>query len=248
MLDRGSPERGKPVRTYDDGEVRAIFAAAARAEAERAVAAPKDTLTLPELQEIGREVGLDPERVALAAAALDRHEIAVAPQKMLGLPIEVGRTIALPRAPTDAEWEQMVALFRTTFRARGRVSSQAGFREWVNGNLHAYVERDETGYRLRLGTLKGDARPLTAVGAAGVLTGAAAFGSLLLGGGGMETLMAPWLISAAGIAALTTNFLRLPTWARQRRDQMERLAQRIPAMLQPGVAPTSLPPADTGPV
>jgi hypothetical protein len=133
---------------------------------------------------------------------------------------------------TDAEWEQLVGELRSTFRARGKVTTQGNLREWSNGNLHAYVEPTESGYRLRMGTLKGDASGVNAIGAVSLVTGAVVFGSLALSGTVQTGFFAPWIISATGVGALLTNWIRLPRWAREREKQMEHIATRIKAMLQ----------------
>lgn len=217
-------------RMYDDDEVREIFATAALRDGAEARPAPAaNGLTLAELQDIGREVGLDPVRVAHAAAALDTQ--ALRPRTSLGMPVEVTRVVPLARAPTSVEWEQLVAELRTTFRARGRVSSQGGLREWANGNLHACIEPGENGYRLRLGTVKSGARELNLLGAVGVITGVTAFGSLLLSTGLTEAVFTPWMIAGGGAAAFAANLFRLPRWADERRRQMEYIAARFAAMM-----------------
>lgn len=220
----------EPQRTYDDDEVREIFAAAAQRKLADPGATAAPGLTLAELQEIGREAGLDTVEVARAAAALETRTLEGPARTSLGMPIEVVRVVPLPRAPADAEWEQLVGELRATFRARGRVVTQGGLREWANGNLHACVEPSGSGYRLRLGTVKGDARSLYAVGAAVFLTGAAGLGSAL-SGGAMQDAIVPGMIAASGIAAFGANFLRLPRWADTRRKQMDFIAARFAAIM-----------------
>ena len=145
-------------RRYSEAEVREIFELAMRPRAaERAALPATEGLTLSDIQEIGGEVGLAPSDVERAAATLDARKLRAPRRTSLGMPIAVGRLVPLPRPLTDHEWDQLVAELRTTFQARGKVSSQGSLREWTNGNLHAMVEPGETGYRLRLGTLKSDA-------------------------------------------------------------------------------------------
>lgn len=220
-------------RRYRDEEVRQIFEQASREDHTVVpVRSTSEGLTLGELQEIGREVGLEETAVAKAAAALDVRVSSSPHRRSMGMPIEVGRTIALPRLPTDAEWERLVAELRTTFGARGSVSSQGGLREWANGNLHACIEPAEVGYQLRLGTLKGDAATLNALGVTGVVTGAVTFGALLMSGGLQEAVFVPWMISASGVAAILANALRLPRWKTQREEQMVYLAERVRAIME----------------
>src|SRR5690606_32585653 len=164
-------------RRYAESEVREIFALATSGKLQRAPASPATSgHTLADLQSIAREVGIDPDVVARAAAALDARPPS-APRRSWGMPIEVGRIARLQRNLTDDEWDRLVAALRSTFGARGKVHVQGGLREWSNGNLRAAVEpAEDGGYRLRLGTLKGDAAGINALGLAGIATGAIAAG------------------------------------------------------------------------
>ena len=81
-------------RRYNDDEVADIFAQAAQGQQTPGAAAAEEGLTLPQLQEIGREVGIAPEAVAQAAHALALRE-QQPPGRFLGLPISVRRTVAL---------------------------------------------------------------------------------------------------------------------------------------------------------
>jgi hypothetical protein len=103
-------------RTYGEDEVSEIFALAANTEAPGLpIRTERTGLTLAELQEVGREVGLSPERVAAAAARLETR-VATPPRAMaLGTLTAVGRAVDLPRAPTDREWGVLVAELRQTF-------------------------------------------------------------------------------------------------------------------------------------
>jgi hypothetical protein len=70
-------------------------------------------------QDIGREVGLEPAAVAEAATALDMRTLMWPRRRSLGMPIEVGGTVVLPRPMADSERERLVAELRATFGARG---------------------------------------------------------------------------------------------------------------------------------
>lgn len=212
-------------RRYEEDEVAAIFenAASPRAASENAVARAGG-LTLAELQAIGREVGVAPDRIAEAAAAIDGRRSAQPRRTILGVPISVGRSIDLPRAPTDREWEMLLVELRETFGARGRTSSQGSIREWWNGNLHAYVEPTESGYRLRIGTVKGSAGPLTLAGAAGMATGLSVVGLVFATSGVFDP--GPLVLGGMGAAAIAWNAVTLPAWASRRERQMQHLAAR----------------------
>lgn len=217
-------------RRYRDSEIRKIFELATRREAARPQpASMSDGLTLAEIQGIGGEVGVSPEAISRAAATLDSKLRA---RTAWGMPIEVQRTVQLPRAPTDHEWDQMVAELRATFQASGRMRTDGGLREWRNGNLRAAVEPTPTGYRLRLATVKGNAVPLNLLGTAGITMGAFVLGAAALAGGPLDAVVGPAMLATSGAAALLANVVRLPRWAARRQRQMEYIeakAQRIVA-------------------
>ena len=222
-------------RRYLDEETREIFEAAAAApDSSAGVPSSAEGLTLAELQAIGHEVGLPPERIAEAASALDRRREVPPSRTSLGVPISVGLTVDLPRAPTDREWDMLVAELRTTFRARDRVASTGGSRQWVNGNLHAYVEPTQSGYRLRMGTLKGNASALNVMGIFGLVVGLFMLMGVILGGLQADELVVAAMIAASGAGALVANRLRLPHWAWEREEQMAYIASRAQALIGPG--------------
>jgi hypothetical protein len=226
-------------RRYSEEEVAAVFERATddRQGTRRQVASGTG-MTLAELQEIGREVGIPPEAIAQAASSLD-HTGQPSSRKYLGLPIGVGRTFHLGRSLTEAEWERLVVDLRETFDARGSVRSDGSFRQWTNGNLQALLEPTSTGHRLRLRTTKGNARAMMTAGLALLATAAVTFvvGSLFPGMG-TDVLERVALIAGTGIALGGLGALRLPDWARRRALQMDgvisRLAASAPA--QPGLS------------
>lgn len=231
------------VRRYTNDEVAGIFEAAATDSPAR-LGGPSaaEGLTLAELQSIGREVGLPPERVAEAAAMLDVRRAGVPARTHLGMPTSAGRSVELPRALTDREWEILLSEIRETFGARGRDASAGGIRQWTNGNLQAYVEPTDAGYRLRLGSVKGDAAPTNRLGIGGVLTG---LGLAVIGAlsGEAGALAAPAVVTALGAGTLFYNTRRLPRWMMERERQMERIALRARALAGAGPA-RALAPAD----
>lgn len=223
-------------RKYREEEVGEIFALATSASgASVPVLADQAGLSLEELQEVGREVGLSSELVAEAAATVDARLETLPRRTTVGAPVSVGRVVELPRAATDREWQVLVTELRETFGAKGRVASQGDIREWKNGNLHAFLEPTRAGHRLRLGTRKGGARGVTALGASGL-----AVGLLLLATSGLdaatfgatfETLI-PAFFALMGGGALAGNFIRLRRWADERERQMAHIAGRARALLE----------------
>lgn len=222
-------------RTYREDEVSEIFELASSAEgAILPVRADPKGLTLAELQEVGAEVGLSPERVAAAAAAVQAR-LPVLPRKTwMGYPVGVGRVVELPRAATDHEWQILLGDLRQTFHAYGQIERHEQTREWSNGNLHAFLEPTEAGHRLRMGTQKGGSKETTVMGAV-----AAGFGLLLLVTSGLDAAtfgttfesVLPALMALGGGGMLAGNFLRLKNWAAKREAQMEYIGARARALL-----------------
>jgi hypothetical protein len=219
--------RHMPERRYNDEEAAAIFLSAAEGPGPAPLHAPRDQgLTLADLQNIGREVGIPPDAVAQAAQSLALR--ARAPSRtFLGLPIAVGRTVELDRRLTDGEWEQLVVALRETFDARGTVTSTGALRQWTNGNLHALLEPTATGHRLRLGTLNGSARGAMRSGLAFLGVAAAVTLASLLGGAFGNALPGIGFLAIAGAGLFANGALRLPSWARLRERQMEAIAGRL---------------------
>jgi hypothetical protein len=216
-------------RRYTDEEVASIFERATETQhAGRRQLHSGEGMTLAELQEIGREVGIPGELVAQAARAVDQPT-ANPKRGFLGLPIGVGKTVDLGRRITETEWEQLVVDLRETFDARGTVRSDGSFRQWTNGNLQALLEPTETGHRLRLRTVRGQARLLLGGGLAMLGMAAAMMVILAVTGrlGEAGALSGPALLSALGVGMFVTGAVRLPGWAKLRQQQMEAVAARL---------------------
>jgi hypothetical protein len=216
-------------RRYTDDEVAAIIATAT--EAQQSVQAKFGPfagggMTLAEVQEIGREVGIAPELTLKAARAIDQR-IESSTSRFLGLPIGVGESAHLGRTVPDEEWERLVSDLRMTFNATGRTRQDGSFRQWSNGNLRAVLEPTEGGHRFRIQSMKGNARAYM-MGGLGLVGLAAVFGlSTLLGASGNLTLAKIAQIGFLGAAVLAVGALQVPGWARERRAQMQALISRL---------------------
>lgn len=227
-------------RRYQDDEIAKIFEAAATPRASRGrslSASSEEGLTLAELQDIGREVGVPPERIAEAASHLDLRRKDLPRQTHLGMPISVRRTVELPRAPTDREWGLLVTELRETFDAEGKDTSSAELREWSNGNLRACVEPTGGHYRLRMQTLKGDAVGANILGIFALLLGFVIVAVALSAGEAGDVVMGA-LFAAMGTGVLGFNVLRLPPWRREREEQMNHIAARARALIGEGSGPS----------
>jgi len=214
-------------RRYSDKEMAAIFRAAAEGlpSPQREVL-PDEGLTLSELQDIGREVGISPAAVAQAAQALDIRQGATA-RAFLGLPIGVARTVNLNRRLTDQEWEQLVVQLRDVFNARGTTRSDGSLRQWTNGNLQVLLEPTSTGHRLRFRTLHGAARASIGAGLAALGVTATVAIATAVSGNLSDAMPGIGFLLAAGVAMILNGVLRIPRWARLRGRQMDALAAQI---------------------
>ena len=216
-------------RRYNDDEVETIFARASEDEqASTQITRSVEGLTLADLQVIGREAGIAPERVTQAARSLDQTRQPTAPT-LLGLPVGVSRTVNLDRRLSETEWERLVVDLRETFDARGAVRTDGSFRQWANGNLQVLVEPDGDGQRIRFRTVKGDSRALI-IGGLGMMGVAAAttLAAVFTGTMGVtEAFASVGTIGLMGAGMFAFGALRLPGWAKQRRQQMEDVAKRL---------------------
>ncbi len=218
-------------RRYKEEEAKEIFGLAVhRDDPEPLALSDEDGLTLAELQDVGREIGVTPGRIAEAAHALESRRVGAARGKFWGVPISVDRTVDLQRDLTDREWDVLVGELRETFGARGRVTSHGGIREWTNGNLHAFLEPVESGHRLRLGTFKGTARPALRLGGVGLFLSLMLL-TLFIGEQLPPAAFVASLLVLASGGVLGTTMIKLPRWAREREDQMNYIAGRVVALI-----------------
>jgi hypothetical protein len=215
-------------RRFQDDEVAAIFEAASAPTAPGDDAPPAKGLTLAELQAIGREVGIAPERIAQAAAALERRRPPLPRRRDLGMPVTAAYVVEIPRPLTDREWSLVLADLRETFGAYGAERSRGETRQWWNHNLHAVVEPTRTGYRLRFGTLKGDGLAMNRMGAFGIAMGLVVAIAL---GGDPAAIPGVLALGSMGAGAFVFNALRLPRWAQLRERQMQEVAERTLALI-----------------
>lgn len=218
-------------RRYSDAEVAAIFERATKVQQSdsRQLPAPEG-LTLEQVQEIGREVGIQPEHIARAAHALT-HSGRETARHFLGLPIGVGRTVDLGRALSHEEWERLVVDLRETFDARGVQRAEGSFRQWTNGNLQALLEPTASGHQLRLRTTKGEARGMLTTGLMLVAVAAGvALASIMRGNADPGSISSMATLSVGGIAMFATAAFSVPGWARLRRAQMAAVVERLTSL------------------
>lgn len=222
-------------RRYSDADAAEIFRRATEAQHATPQSLPSSAegLTLAQLQAIGREVGIPGELVAQAARSLTRPGTPTS-RRFLGLPLGVGRTVELDRRLSEAEWEQLVVDLRETFDARGTVRSEGGFRQWTNGNLQVLLEPTPSGHRVRLRTLKGNARAWMSVGLGAMGMSAVLWVVSLVAPGAGNPGGGALALALMGLGTFGLGAIQLPAWARRRREQMEAIASRLDSSLSSG--------------
>jgi hypothetical protein len=221
-------------RRFNESEVDEILQRATSAEGSRGLtpSASSDGLTLSQLQDIGAQVGIPPERMTEAAHALAARLPSPAPRTFMGMPRSVSRIVRLPRTLTEEEWLRLVADLRQTFGAQGRIHAHGTLRSWTNGNLQVHVEPDGDGYRLRMQTLKGDTFSRAFVGGTAVLMSGVLFLEHATQGLGTAALAFAALIGLAGLGQFVSLRVLLPRWAGERASQMDAIAERVQHSLE----------------
>ena len=220
-------------RRYNEDEISSIFANAAQRGLAPARSSGGTGMTLSELQQIGREVGLSEEAVAQAAARLDHPAVtwrqpAAITRRHFWLPVEAGKAVELPRRLTDDEWNQLVADLRTTFDARGRVSETNTTREWRSSSARAVLQRSETGERLQLHTTRrqGVIMLWTAVVSFNI-----AVISFFIAAAEISTdviyTQTGTFAAIAGVGMVAATATRLRAWARLARQQVDGVIARL---------------------
>ena len=217
-------------RRFSEAEVAEIFERATRQQSNALrQASSAEGMTLAQLQEIGREVGIAPDMIAQAARSVDSADRYTV-RRLLGLPVGIGLTASLDRRLSESEWQRLIVDLRETFDAQGRVREEGAFRQWSNGNLQVMVEPTPEGNQVRLRTSREDARAFIGIGLAFIALAIVAFGAKIIAGADMANTMQrvlPLGFIGAGLAAF--GALRLPSWARERRAQMESIVSRLRA-------------------
>ena len=220
-------------RKYSDEEVARILEHATEVQTTsgRSLTHAEDSggTSLADLKQIGEEVGISPDLIAQAAAALDRPGDGEHPERTVwGVPIGVGRTVHLPRKLTDKEWHRLVVDLRETFQAKGRIEELGEFRSWTNGNLQALLEPDENdGQRLRLVTTKGSAGPNLAASAGMFAVGIGGMIALSVKGAELGAIVAMAMMATAALFMGGSQVFTLPKWADTRAEQMRGIANRV---------------------
>ena len=206
-------------KRYSEREIREVFERAAREQEEASADAPKDGLTLAEMQEVAASAGIAPEFVERAAQSVALGEPEQGRQMIGPIARGVSRTQVLPVPPTAALWEDLVGDCQEMFEARGSVRQTGRVREWRNGNLRATLEPLGTGSRLRFQTRRDSVVPELAILAVVVVAAL----SLGADASSLAGIGIGLLIAALGTSVIWASQKR---WANTRERQMDAIAER----------------------
>ena len=213
-----------PERHYSDEEVHRILANAVEVDAAVDMGAERG-LTLAQIQSIAAEAGLSPSAVIAAADALDLAPPVPHAPRMLGLPVGVARTVAIPGGIDESGWRRLVAFLRDTFEAQGREEHGGGRREWRNGNLRIALEEVGGTTLLHMRTRKESARTLVRGGGSMLLASLVLEGVAILAPSGANAVGGALALALGGAAMAAVGALQLPSWTAGRRKQFEAVAE-----------------------
>ena len=224
-------------RTFDDEEVAEILDRAARNPGfsdgvpPPPVSGSGGELSLREIQSMGAEVGIPPERIAAAARELIGQQTTGYPELELKLrmPRQLTHRVPLPGPVEGEKWDWLVTLLRTRFGGEGESRTEGGLRSWKLDDVTAHVEPDPLGegWRLRLTAFHKGAWDGLGVAVFLVLVGVLTFGfaTLLQIAGPAGLLGLGALLAGVGLGAWYR--LRLPGWVRRRGAQMQEVADGV---------------------
>jgi hypothetical protein len=118
------------MKLYSEKEIGAILKRAAELSMSEA-GSNAGGLSLEELQQIGREAGIDPDLILKAASELQNY----APPRernVIGGPIRYANDFVLEGEIDGATWEEMIAAIRNSFKDPGVVSTRENVFEWTS--------------------------------------------------------------------------------------------------------------------
>jgi hypothetical protein len=232
------------VRSYDEREVALILKRAV--DLQEGHGEGQQRLTLGDVQQIAREVGIDPLQVARAAETLERRSL-VGDRSVLGAPTTLQTSVVLDREISDTELGEMLDLLRSTLGLQGTTSQGLDTIEWTGrdsvGGYSVTVSRRSGSTRLHLGTQRNEQAVVvvTLTGLAGMIGFGITAASLdpvsalgfwaLLGGAGAAT---------AGMSRLLWQRIAR-RWDGRLRDLALRLKSSLPAATAPSMLPTEAP-------
>lgn len=223
----------KKERRYNEKEIAAIFEQATtdQKKAKRNINS-ENGLTLKELEEIGRETGVAPEFIAKAAARLDSSYQIPEEKKLVGLPVQVNRTVQLPESFSDDDWDRLVVDLHDTFQVSDstKIKADGRIRSWTNENTQVYVEPSGKGYRLRINSSNGLDVMFAMFGSIFLLM-SLVFMVIMISKGKfmaeMDDTVLMFILSAVGLGAGGIGAFRIPSWYAKQSERVDGIIDRV---------------------
>lgn len=128
-------EPSHQVRRYDEKEIGRILERATELQGAEPTSPAAGGLTLPELEEVAAEAGIDVRHVRRAA-----HELATSPgtstawTRLLGAELAVVRETVLPGEVSERRFEDLVSVLHNTVRDPGQPSLLGRTLSWQGGS------------------------------------------------------------------------------------------------------------------
>jgi len=236
-------------KKYSDREVSLILQRALEPQAGMAeLESHEEGLSLEQLKEIAAEVGINPERIELAASSLvEPSPASVNPYAGISTTVQYLATVP-GRDITDIPIHDVTSVIRTSLGRQGILSHTAGSFEWkardASGGRYVSITPSTDGMRLSvLGNYRdGLFMALGGLGGAIFVGAAAAISSVGFAPAGI-------LLGAAAFAVIPPRFLY--RWWRKREDaSMATLHTRLVSLLNAPAEEPSPPalPSPEGPI
>lgn len=217
-------------KKYNEKEIAAIFKQAAEDfEVAQQNVSSGEGLTLSEIEEIAKEVGITPEFISRAAAKVDARHSPSGEKKLVGLPIEVKRVVTVPGGFGDSDWDRLVVDLHDTFGVIGSTKEDGRVRTWTSENMHVRLEPAGSDYRLRIEKTNSIAAISMVMGGIFVFM-SLMFMAILMTKGRFMTQMDDTLIgfilAAIGLGAGGFSARRLPGWHKTESERMDDIIAR----------------------
>ncbi|HMB90534.1 MAG TPA: hypothetical protein VKP65_06785 [Rhodothermales bacterium] len=231
----------KQPRRYSEREIGAILKRATEWQEERdeTTASAPAGLTLEEIEEIAREVGVDADLVRRAAT---ETVYTCTPEKgwhLLGAPIKVKHEAVMSAPAREEDLDEMVVAIRAHLGQKGRFEKLNGVLTWTS---------PERGDQVEISVVpKGKHTQVQGkqffLGIAMSIFFLPLFFTLIIGSAylaeevGMPALLEIALLTGAMLAVFGLGRVGFKLWTRQQRQKMETLMQHLGGMLEDPPAP-----------
>lgn len=219
---------------FNRDEISKILKRAAELEHNENIDDDSDGLTLQELQQVSKEVGIDPKYIQLALRELQTPTRSLT-SNILGGPFKYNILEAAPGTLTEEEWEEVVSEIRRIHGGIGKTSKLGNTFEWEQRKQEiGYIQvslspkKDHTKIHINANYRYYASMIYTFTGVFGTILLIKLFGSM--GFSGISQAIAATL-GATGI--LTTTRFYLSSWMKKKRKTYDKLIGRFQEMLSP---------------